>query len=171
MAWLVENPWPIMLAGGAVELALLFMLFTTGRVKVMLYMVLAGAVIGGLLLVEKYVVTDREQIETMLQEIADALEQGDAKTVVAHISETAKDTRSSAYRAVQLRPREVRINNDLKIDVRDDVDPPQAEASATVTVTGTGPYAGTAPVQVKAWLRKVDGKWLIYDHTEKIGLK
>jgi len=171
MTWLIENPWPIMLAGGAVELALLFMLFTTGRVKVMLYMVFAGAVIGGLLLVEKYVVTDREQIETMLQEIADALEQGDSKTVVAHISPAAKDTISSAYRAGQLRPREVRINSDLKIDVRDDVDPPQAEASATVTVTGTGPYAGTAPVQVKAWLRKVDGEWLIYDHTEKIGMR
>jgi hypothetical protein len=170
MSWLFENPWPVILAGGAVEFALLVMLYTTGRVNVMLWMALAGAVIGGLLLVERNIVTDREQIENVFDEIAEAAERGDGETIVKHISPTATDTIVRARAAVRFRPSEVRINNDLKIDVREEIDPPQAEATATVTVSGAAGYKGGFPVQVRVWLRKVDGKWLIYDHTDKYGL-
>jgi hypothetical protein len=174
MTWLYENPWPTIVAGGVAELALIANLYVTGRLRTVVWMLVVAAIAGGLLLFEHYTVTDREQIEANLQEIASALERGDSKTVLAHISPTAKqNTIDRARYAVSLRATEVRINSDLTIDVRENADPPQAVASGTVTVSGSlRGYTGTAPLQVTVYLRKSDGKWLIYDHEElRVGLR
>ncbi|MEX2186723.1 MAG: hypothetical protein WD875_08015 [Pirellulales bacterium] len=172
MTWLYENPWPAIVGGAIGEVILIGMLYATGRLRLVVWMVVVAAIAGGLVWFERYTVTDREQIEMNLHEIAAALERGDAKTVVDHISPSAQQTIGRARFAASLHATEVRINSDLKIEVIDDVDPPQAKATGTVTVVGSRGYSGAVPVQVELTLRKVDGKWLIYSHQEpRVGLR
>lgn len=172
MTMLVENPWPAIVIGGIVEAILIGMLFVTGRLRTVVWMAVAAAIAGGFVLLEHFVVTDREQIETNLFEIAAAIERGDAQTVVGHISPSATRTIDRARFAVSLRPAEVRISSDLKIVVRDEFDPPEADATGTVTVVGSRRYAGAVPVQVAVYFRKVDGVWLISGHEEpRLGLR
>jgi hypothetical protein len=164
MNWLVENPWPVVIVGAGIELALLVALYMTGRLRTVVWMLVVAAITGGYWLLEQQIVTEREQIEANLYEIAAAFENRDVATVEKHISKSAPVTLTEAQQAARLPFAEVRINSGLKIDVRDDFDPPEAEASGTVTVTMTSGFTKPMPVQITVYLRKVDGKWLIVRH-------
>lgn len=166
MTWLYENPWPAIVGGAIAELILIGMLFASGRLRLVVWMAVVAAIAGGLVLFEHYTVTDREQIELNLREIAAALERGDVSTVVEHISPAAERTIGRARFAALQGATEVRINNDLEIKVYYDEDPLRAEAWGTVTAVGSRVYRGAVPVQVEVALRKVEGKWLIYNHKE-----
>ncbi|RIK77065.1 MAG: hypothetical protein DCC68_18125 [Planctomycetota bacterium] len=172
MLWIVENPWPVVAAGIAVELFLVVKLFTTGRLKMVMWMVVAAAVVGGYWLVERAIVTDREQIETNLHAVAAAMERNDVAAVEKYIDKASPHTLSEARQAARLPFAEVRINNDLKIDVVAEDNPPTAEASGSVTVAMTSGFTKPTLVQATVKLRKIDGEWLIYRHEKpRIGIR
>jgi hypothetical protein len=173
MLWIVENPWPILIVVALGELALLVAFYRTGRVKMTLWMLILAAAAGGYWLLEKEIVTDREQIENNLHAIAAAMVANDVATVESYISKSAKiTTLQSAQQVARMKFAEIRINNDLLVTVRDDVDPPQAEATGTVTVVMASGYTGTTVARATVRLRKVDGQWLIYEHEEpRIGIR
>jgi hypothetical protein len=172
MLWIVENPWPVLIVAAIGELALLVAFYRTGRVKMTLWMLILAAAAGGYWLLEKEIVTDREQIENNLHAIAAAMVANDVATVESYISKSAPVTLQRAQQVARMPFAEIRINNDLQITIRDDVDPPQAEAAGTVTVVMARGYTGATPARATVRLRKADGQWLIYEHEEpRIGIR
>jgi hypothetical protein len=172
MMWIVENPWPVIAVAVLGELALLVAFYRTGRVTMTLWMLLLAAAAGAYWLIEASVVTDREQIENNLHAVAAAMVARDVATVESYISKSAVVTLQRAQQAAGMRFAEIRINNDLQITIKDDVDPPQAEAAGTVTVVMASGRSPAMPVQAKVWLRKFDGQWLIYSHEEpRLGIR
>jgi hypothetical protein len=164
MLWIVENPWPVLAVAALGELALLVAFYRTGRVKMTLWMLLLAAAAGGYWLIEQQIVTDREQIENNLHAIAAAFERNDVATVESYISKSSPRTLQEAQQAAGLQFAEVRIGNDLTIVLREEFDPPEADASGTVMVMMKRGFAKAMPVKVTVYLRKVDGQWLISGH-------
>src|SRR4051794_28997970 len=86
MSYLVETPWPGLLLAGLIELALGFLLVRSGRAWVIVAM--AGVLVAAIALVviERLVVTDKEEIENSLETVAAALEAHDVPGVLATLA-------------------------------------------------------------------------------------
>jgi hypothetical protein len=143
MTLLLENPWPAILTGAIVEVALVVALIATGRGRLLFAMVGVLVVTLAMFLLEWFVATDREQIETQLHAAADGLSENYPSKVLATISDSATELRrfaESTMSAVVFR--DVTIDKEsLKIVVDDHASPPVAAASSRVVAIG-GDRAG-----------------------------
>ncbi len=74
MNWLLESPWPILIAGATVEVALIVALVRTGRAALLAAIAGTAVLTGMLLIVERIVVTETERVEATLDEISTTLE-------------------------------------------------------------------------------------------------
>lgn len=171
MTWLLESPWPAIVVGALAEIALICIFFATGRVKLLIGMAAVAVLAGGMFLLQWWVVTDREQIRQNVFDAAKAVEQGDVDGVIKFISPSAKAVQDRARQVSAMRLREVRVADDLKIDVRDDVEPKQARVSGICSVGVTGMMSGVVPVNVTLFMRKDGDHWLIYDAEHRVGLR
>jgi ketosteroid isomerase-like protein len=171
VSWLLESPWPAIWGGIIAEAVLVAIFLSTGRVRLVAWMALAAAISGGFVLLEWLVVTEREQIVATIFDAAEAIEAGDIDRALSFVAEDAKELRDKAGRAVNHRPRQVRVGDDMKIEIRDDVEPPQAQVILRAMVVLGGGYDGALPFHVTAWLRKEDGKWRVYRADERLGLR
>jgi hypothetical protein len=86
MTWFIESPWPALALGISLEIILAIALVRTGRAWIVAAMVAALAATVGLLAVERFVVTEREEVEDALDAVAHALESNDMPTVLAAFS-------------------------------------------------------------------------------------
>ncbi len=162
MTWLLESPWPALAGGIFAEVALVATFMSTGRVRMVGWMAVVAALTGGLLLIEWLVVTDREQISADVHAAAAAVEKGDVNGVLSFVSPSAIALQAKARLVTALGLREVRVADDMKIYIRGDVDPPQAQVTCTVIVVPGMGYQGKVPVNVTAFFRKQEGKWRVY---------
>jgi hypothetical protein len=127
-----------------------------------------AALAGLLVLVEWLVVTDREQITEAVHAVAASAERGDVDAVLTFIWPSSESLRQKVRGAMLSRPRVVRVTH-LKVDVRGQENPPHAKIDLVVMLslpTGKGEF----PVSVEAFLRKHDGKWLVYEARERLGI-
>jgi hypothetical protein len=171
MTWLLESPWPAIIGGVLAEIGLAFVFFSTGRAKVALAMAAVAAIAAGFVLLAWLVVTDREQIRLDVFDAASAIEKGNVDGVLRHISPSAKGVQDQARRVTGMHLREVRVADDLKIDVRSDVDPKQAKVDGVVSVGVSGSMKGVWPVRVTLFMRKDGEQWVIYVCEYHLGLK
>lgn len=134
------------------------------------WLVVAGlALVAGVAaaLADRLVVTDRENLESLLPRLAAAAEREDVETILAAIDPAAQDVREEVRRVMaQVKPTEVRITR-LKVEVDDAKQPPEARANLIVRVTGTllepGAGQGSGLAEVHLGLRKVRGTWLVIE--------
>ncbi|MBN1589661.1 MAG: hypothetical protein JW888_09110 [Pirellulales bacterium] len=172
MVTLVESPVPILFAGIVAVAILGIVFFNTGRAVFLLAMAGAVALTLAGLGIEYLVVTDREEVETALDALANAMEANDCDAAVACLSPSATETRARARWAfARFRVDEANVS-DLKIEVNNLTSPPSAEARFKGLIKvhdrkGEAPY-GSALFDFTLDYRKEGDRWLVTGHTEKM---
>jgi ketosteroid isomerase-like protein len=169
MSTFVENPIFWIAVTVLLEAILAVMLVKTGRGA------LVGAMIGVLvlgaagLLLERVVVTEREEVEAAFEEIAAALERNDVPGVMACLASDASQLRTEASsRMPRVEISDARIR-DLKVSFNRRANPPTARADFKAIVEardkkGEVPYEHFIR-QFSVGLRREGDRWLLTDYT------
>ena len=176
MTLLLENPMPAMIVGGLTAAILGGGWLQTGR-KWLLYLMIAVMLLTvGAVIMERTVVTDREQITTTLHQIAALIERNEIDAAVDYAYSGAPEVRSAAQaELVRYEFSDVDIKRNLEIQVYPDEKPPRAVAEFNVTVqlsTRGGQFQITdrrIPRYVEVtFYREENGAWRVgaYAHDE-----
>src|SRR5689334_954700 len=96
MSLLLENPWPVLTAAIGLELVLAVLVARTGQAKLFVVMAAVALMAVVLVLIERLVVTDREQIEDALAGIASGLVKNDPEAVLVFVSPQATQIQQTA---------------------------------------------------------------------------
>jgi hypothetical protein len=169
MTLLLESPWPALVVGVILEAVLAIAFLRTGLAKIIAAMVGVALIVVLLLVMERVVVTEFEEIENTLYDAAAAIEAGDNERVLGYISPQAPGLKQYAERALrQFTLSEVRIGNDLKAQVNPLSSPRSAEVHFTVKITGKDRKGsipgGTILERADLTLHKIDGRWYVADY-------
>ena len=135
MTLLLENPVPAMIVGGLTAAILGGGWLQTGR-KWLLYLMVAAILLTvGAVIMERTVVTDREQITVTLHQIAALVERNEVDAAVDYVYSGAPEVRSAAEAELaRYEFSAVDIKRNLEIQVYPDEKPPRAVAEFNVTV-------------------------------------
>lgn len=170
MEWWVEDPTPILFAGIVAELVLALVFAHTRRPGVLAAMIGVLFLVGAAVLVERFVVTEREAVEQTLDGAAGALVAGDLARVYTYVSPSANYTRERAawaldrvdFYAIKLRNMEIEINRLTN--------PPVAQARFRAVFRFRDrldefPY-NSYELGFTVELEKIGDRWLVSDHVE-----
>lgn len=169
MNWLLESPWPALSLGVVLELILAIVLVRTGRSIVLVAMVVVLLVTSGFVLLERWVVTQQEEIENALQRAEATLERNDAPAVLALFTQNSPRRNEVANVLARFHVRDAHIGRDLEIAPDVSTDPPSVRASFTGRVEGSDSRGEVPYEQVirkfTVTLHRVGDQWLIHDYT------
>ena len=173
MSWLLEDPTTVITLGLIVGAVLLVMLFQTRRGIFLISMIGTAAVVGLLVLLEWYVVTDVEQVENTVDVMARALEdpnrEAGLNVLLSHIAPNSfmLQTRARLAMSPAFSIREVKTS-DLQITMNRVVSPPSATVELVANVEGTAAGAAFDRYIQRFVLHfrqlEEDGPWLLYDY-------
>jgi hypothetical protein len=171
MTALVENPY-LILIGGLLLVALFVVLLVQSGRGGFLYAALGSAALClALLLVERLVVTEREQVEAALDGLAAALETNEVPKVLEFLAPDAPRIRSEAEaRLPGVEIQHANVGGDLRITINELASPPSATATFTGRIHGKD-RSGVFPYEnyvrrFTVQLRQQNGRWLLYDYQE-----
>jgi hypothetical protein len=162
MIWLFENPIPLIVIGVVIGTILLVMVYSTGQPR-WLY-IFGGFVLlwGGLLVVEKLVVTPREKLLATIEDGAAAVRANDWTRAATFIAPSAQKTSQQLQaQAKRYTIRELSIlNRVLKFD--NDSNPQTCDVGLLLKIAeAKSGYEGGAQVSLHfVWFEK-EGKWLV----------
>jgi len=128
---LLENPTPIW-AVGAVLATLTALIFLARRNLPSLF-ALVGVVVLTLLLVlvERIIVTEREEVEAAVYRLAAAVEANDLPAVLAHLDPASiKPTSDAKTLLLRLKIAKAHVGGTLSVDVDSSINPHQATSRA-----------------------------------------
>lgn len=138
MSWLLENLTTVSVLGGITALVFGAIWLQTGR-KVELYIMLAimtGLV--GVFAAASFWKSERQQVKSTLFQIARDVEQNDLDAVLAHLHPSMSVLRQRAASEMPMyKFEEVKIKQNLKIEVFSDESPHRAVASFNVVVVAS----------------------------------
>lgn len=166
MTWLLESPWPSIMGGIVAELLLAIAFFQFGKRSILISMGAVAALVIALVLLERTVTTQSEEVEQALATLAATLATNDVPAVLDLVGPEAKLVRSAAERHMpRYKINSVNISRDLKITVDPKADPPTAVAKFTCRVNandrkGQLPYEN-AYLQFAINFRKDGDRWLV----------
>ena len=172
MATLLENPVPIYAVGAV--LATLCGLAFVARRNLPSLLAFAG-VVGAtllLLLVERLVVTDREQVEAAVVELMKAIEENDLATVVAAIDLAAAEVRDDAETLMPLVKVEDTGATSLRVEVGATAEPQTAVAKFRGKINGIHRNSGQRVFyfeEVHLFWVKRERQWLVVDYRVHTG--
>lgn len=172
MTMLVEDPKLVILLG-IIGLAVLASLLPRTQRIGLVFLGMAGVLVLTVagVLVERFVVTEREEVEAAVYGITDALEANDVAGVLGYVAPSAKHTRSRAQWALgQITVLDTGVRH-LDITINHLTSPPTAEISFDGTIRydyktpgiGRNFYASHFVVL----LEKDGDRWLVTDHVEQ----
>ncbi len=162
--WAMEQPITISFFGLVVVVALIGGLLQTGRMPLLYGAIFASLFTVGLLVVERHVVTPREEVRATLYIIAALIEENDVNAVLPYISAGRSKLREQVRQNMELiEVLDVKIKRNLTIDVVTHRGTEVAEARFNVVarlrgrrgMTDERPY----PRFVVVNFRKEDGQW------------
>lgn len=169
MTSFLEQPLPILMMGAVVVIALAVGFIKTGQRSLLLALAAAALILIGLLALERFVVTDREQVEAVLFQIADAVERNEIDEALQHVSPDAPGVSHVRGELGRIHFHEVDIKPNLKIDVYPDRTPPTAEARFNVVVEISSPQlqigAERYPRYVEVSFLKQGDAWVVRDYS------
>ncbi len=170
MTWFVESPWPSLMLGVVLEVILAIALVRTARGAIVGLMIVVFALTVGMVIVERVVVTETEEVEDALDHVAAALVANDSQAVLACFSPHCP--RLAELRSILSRVtvRVAKIGGDLEVRLNHLTQPPSATCYFTGRVEakdsrGEIPYEHLVR-KFKVTLRKEGGRWLIADYSE-----
>jgi hypothetical protein len=170
MTTLLENPLPIIVVGGLVALVAGMVFFSRrsgGSLAALVGTVLATL---ALLLVERLVATDREQIESAIANLLAAIEANDLKATLAVIDPAAAKVRDHVQTMEPLiKVEKARSIGRIEVTVDDGAQPPTADATIQAFLQGVHEQSA---MQVGYFNQRVDlhwikrgDQWLLDDYT------
>jgi hypothetical protein len=170
MSVLVENPLAIAVVGGV--LATLALVVFLARRSLASLLALGGilAVTLLLILIEQWMVTDQEQVESGLASVLAAVEANDMPAVLTWIDSNAVSVRADVQALMPLvKVDKARSMGDLEITVDETAEPPTAMSRFRAFLDGVHGSSGMRVAyfnqQVDAhWIKRGD-RWLINDYT------
>ena len=172
MTWLIESPMPYLILGIIAVAILAIAFFNTGRAVFLL--ALGGAVlltVAGVF-IERAIVTEREEVESALYAMADAMEANDCNAALALLSPSNVHTRQRAQWAFsRFEVKKANISN-LEIVVNKLTSPPSAKATFKGFIQvhdKKGDFSGSQLINFTIDYRKENGRWLLTGHKEEIG--
>jgi len=166
----LESPFPALVIGGITCAILGGGWIQTGRCPLLYLMIVAILLTVCAVLLERFVVTDREHVKATLFEIARLVEQNDIDAAMEYAYSGSPQVRQEAtselshYHFVS-----VDIKRNLEIEVFPDEDPPRATADFNVVVV-LGTRDGMVserriPRYVEVTMyREADGRWRVSDY-------
>lgn len=169
MTWLFENPVPIIIMGGLTLAIIAGGWFQTQRKELVIAFLAALVVFGGLLVLERSVVTDGEQVEALIAQIAREAEANDAEALATHFHSSAAKYRDQLTTEMAVfQVQRISIKSNLKVAVDPQVRPKRAVATFNVTAT-ISEKTGTIkemviPRFVTATFEMEDGQWRCIDY-------
>ena len=134
---LTESSLTILVIGGLSIAIIIGGWLNTGR-KELIYALLGACLLfGGLVLVERLVVTERERVKATLYGLAAAIERDDVDTVLAAFHPDAQRERQQLQLAMKhFRARRINIKSNLEIEVFGGDSPTQARAEFNAVAIG-----------------------------------
>ncbi|MBN2291298.1 MAG: hypothetical protein JXM70_02670 [Pirellulales bacterium] len=170
MSTFLENPYPVLVVG-VLALAFLFAMFYNLQKKVLLIPIVVVLVltIGGVL-IEQVVVTEREEVEATIDQIAAALRANDAPAVLSHLSSSAYESRRRAEWALErIQVNDAKVSG-LEITINSLTSPPSAKATFTGVIKFDDrkqefPYQSYMS-KFTITLRKEGDRWMVTGHEE-----
>lgn len=170
MAWLLEDPRPILFGGVAIELMLLVALVKTGRAAVLGSMAGVAAVVVALLFIERIIETDMEQVDRQLHYLAERLLADDVETVRAALLPGSPASAAAERALTQFRVTEARLSG-LEIKTRGPRDSRQATASFFAHIQ-VRPRQGALDMdravrRMDVELRRENDRWLVIDYRDR----
>ena len=170
MTTILENPFPAVLIGALMTLILLGGWMQTAKRWLLVLAVLVIFITVGLVILERNVVTDREQITITLHDIARLVEKNNVDEAVGYVHSQAKEVRERAAAELpKYEFRVVEIKRNLEIEVFPDHQPPKAVAEFNVRVEATvknGTYSGEAiRFCIVTFYQEPDGSWRVADYS------
>jgi flagellar motor component MotA len=166
MTWLFENPVPVV-GIGIVTLAILAgAVIHTGRRGWLAAMAAVGVILAAVLLVERLVVTETEEVEAMLHALARALERNDEATVLPYISSDSTQLRSEAKQQLaHVIVHSASIKRNLKVTIGSDRGAPLAKAEFNAVAVISDKHGVVAKQTIARYfvvhLRKEEGSWRV----------
>jgi hypothetical protein len=169
---LLESPWPALLIGGLVTAILASGWLQTGR-QSLLYAMLAAIVLTlAAVGVERLVVSDREQVDMTLHEIARLVEGNDISHALEYVHSAKQAVRAeAAYELPRYKFQQVSIAHNLEIQVEPRHLPPKATAAFNAIVKlgfADGSWSDQTVVRFVrvTFLQETDGRWRVagYEH-------
>lgn len=170
MAMFVESPWPILVIGIAVEAVLAMMLLRTGQGRLLVAMIVAALLLLLGLVVERFVVTDREAIANTLDTAAAAVEKNNLDGLLKCISskKTEKTVKDAHYVMGLCEFEKARIC-ELEITINRLTSPPTAKAKFRAIGQVNARNAEISHMGFARWVNATMCKegdcWLIGDYT------
>jgi hypothetical protein len=164
MSNFTEDPTFVIICGTIISLALLIALIKTGRVLFIAWLVLAVVITVGLVFLERAIVTDREKIEIVLAEGADALSKNNIPRAVSLVS----PSQAKIVASIQNQTKRIKFSECFIITQNielEKLNPPShgtAVITGKISVEGAFPYSG--PIKVKLNFVREGEKWLIEDY-------
>jgi hypothetical protein len=172
--WLFESPYTIVALG----VALIFVIgagwTVSGRKELLYALAAAIAMLFAALIIERLIVTDREQIRAALQEIARDVKNNDHRRIISHIHSSAAAIKQKAQAEMpKYHFTDFRITKIHSIDVDRSAVPSSAVVELNVVGGGTFREHGIEMDHVARWvklhlLKEKDGRWTVaeYEHDD-----
>ena len=170
---ILESPWPAIVCGVFLEAILAVVFVNSRRKSVLLAMLVVALLAAGGVALEKCWVTDREQIEARLNEIAQALEANDLELLCTFIHSDAQKTRALAEaKTLLVTVGSAKVRN-LEVEVNRLTSPPVAETRfmGRFDCEGKTVIGNMMPVPDSIYLLDfeadfllVDGRWMVGDN-------
>ena len=165
--WIMEQPLTIAFVGIVVVILLTAGLLQTGRHSLLYAAITAALLTVALVIIERMVVTPREQISATLHVIADRLQQNDVEGVVEFVSSGKPKLREEARRKMdQFTVHDVEIKRNLKIDLLAQQGRELADVSfnAILSLEGYGVEFRRQPLFFVLKMRSEDGQWRVREY-------
>ena len=175
MGWLLEKPLFIVAIGLLTSALLGGFWLQTGRKPLVYALALVVSLTCALVLLERAVETDREQIEATLEQISRDVERNDLDAVLRYLDPTATEIRRrAAAEFARFEFQRVSIKQNLEISIQADQQPAAATATFNVVVVlseRSGLHRERsgmreeirAPQFIMLNLRKEEGTWQVTD--------
>ncbi len=172
---ILESPWPAIVCGIFVEAILAVVFVNTRRKSVLVAMAVVLLLAAGGVALEKWWVTDREEIESTLNEIADALEANDLERVLSFIAPDAEETPGLAriYMAL-VTVKSAKVRN-LEVEINRLTSPPVAKTRfmGNVDCEGNAVMGNMMQVPDRKYLLDfeaefllIEGRWMVGDEVK-----
>lgn len=175
MTWIFDQPLYIVILGIVLGVLVGAVWTMTGRKEALF--ALAGVVVLTLvmLVVERWVVTDAEEIHSTLAEIARDVKANDMDALVRHIARSNPGLIDQAQAEIpNYKFTDCRVTKIHEIDIDSSAEPRSARVEFNVTVDGAFRYEGTElSGRFARWVqlqlvREADGQWRVenYRHAD-----
>lgn len=165
MNWLTEDPWPVIILAAFAELIFLVQLARTRRAVYLAVMGGLAILAAGLVLAERLVVTEREEVEAALDRLVAEVQKDELEPVLELVSPSSPHIAALAARGLELVDVETVRIDELQILVPGTATPRLGTAHFRARVIYTVRDLPPRP-ETTRWdltFRKEQESWLLYD--------